>query len=294
VSFFSSGIAVRGLLRLPDSEVTTALPTIVQGPGWLGLADSPWNAQAQETLTSAGYAVLTFDYRGFGDSDGERGWIHPDRQLEDIFNAVTFVETRDDLDSARLGYFGHGGTGGGNAIIAAALDERIRAVVAMEAVADAVSWLRGMRSEWEWNDFEDRIAANRRTRVLEGIGERVDPREEIMIASPDRRAETNRQGVDARVGAEFHLGSVEALMRYRPIDFVGRIAPRPLLLTTVDRGVVVPSRHAIALYEAAGEPKRLIIQKGTRSYTQYRDNYDLLMGEFISWFDTHLGHRSVG
>ena len=44
-------------------------------------------------------------------------------------------------------------------------------------------------------------------------------------------------------------------MRYRPIDFVHRIAPRALLMTCVEDDVVTPEDHAVALYERAGPPR---------------------------------------
>ena len=87
VSFFSDGITLRGLLRLPDA-VDGPIPGLVQGPGWLGLADAKSYVPWHEGLTAAGYALLVFDYRGFGRSDGEPGWVRPDWQLEDLLKAL--------------------------------------------------------------------------------------------------------------------------------------------------------------------------------------------------------------
>lgn len=42
----------------------------------------PWHA----AFVDVGYAVLIFDYRGFGGSDGERGWILRERMVEDMCN----------------------------------------------------------------------------------------------------------------------------------------------------------------------------------------------------------------
>jgi dipeptidyl aminopeptidase/acylaminoacyl peptidase len=136
VEFFSDGIKLRGFLRLPDVLPEEPLPGLVHGPGWLGMAEAQSYVSWHEGLTAAGYAVLAFDYRGFGRSDGERGWVKPDWQLDDWLNAVTYLETRPEVNRYRLGSFGIGGTGGGNAIYSAAVDSRIRAVVAQSVVAD--------------------------------------------------------------------------------------------------------------------------------------------------------------
>src|ERR1051326_6351450 len=93
VSFYSEGSKLRGILRLPD-EPAPGRPGIVQGPGWLGLMDSKLYERYHISFTKAGYAVLVFDYRGFGNSEGEKGLILPQLQAEDIRNAITRSEER--------------------------------------------------------------------------------------------------------------------------------------------------------------------------------------------------------
>lgn len=286
IEFFSDGVRLRGLLRWPNMPTAEAAPVLVQGPGWLGQADSKRYALWHEGFTRAGYAVLVFDYRGFGESDGEPGWIDPESQLRDIANAVTYVETRPDLDAGRIGGFGMGGTGGGNAIIAAARDARIRCVVTQAVVADGEDWLRRMRREHEWVDYLRRLDADRQHWVLEGSGARVDPRRELMVATPER-AEAKGH-LDSGLEPEFFLRSAERLMTYRPIDVVHRISPRALLITSVGRDAVTPEDHALALYEKAGSPKKLIHQSNTTHYQSQVDNYDVLLEHFVAWCDRYL------
>jgi dipeptidyl aminopeptidase/acylaminoacyl peptidase len=288
VEFFSEGTRVAGLLRLPD-DASTPVPAVVQGPGWLGLAEAkayvPWHT----ALVEAGYGVLVFDYRGHGGSDGERGWILPDRMVEDMINAVTYLETRPEIARDRIGAFGIGATGAGNAIVAAAADPRIRAVAVQSVIADGALWLRRMRSEPEWIEYQRRVADDARTWVRTGVSELVDPRAEIMVAAPERAKYTGKQDVDAKIEPRFHLQSAAAMMRYRPIDVVDRIAPRALLLISVADDAVTPDEHATALFERAGSPKRLLRQHGTTHYESYTQNYEVLAREIVGWYDRHLG-----
>ena len=251
VEFFSDGTRVVGFLRQPENAAPP-YATIVQGPGWLGLADAnayrPWH----EAFVAAGYAVLAFDYRGYGHSDGEPGWVLPSRMVEDIINAVTYLHTRDDVDHGRIGAYGMGGIGGGNAIIAAASDPRIRCVATQSVVADGGEWLRRMRREYEWNDYRERVAEDAKRWVETGESKLVDPRAEIMVATPERKAYQNKRGVDG-AAALFHLQSAAALMHYRPIDVVHRLAPRGLLLTCVEDDSVTPEDHATS---STSEPAR--------------------------------------
>ena len=283
VEFFSEGVRVRGILRSPDGAVGPG-PAIVQGPGGLGLKDAKLYLPYHEALTDAGYRVLIFDYRGFGDSEGDKGILLPQLQLEDLMNAVTYLTTRDDVDSDNIGAFGSGGTGGGNAVLLAAADRRVRVVVSQVPVADGEDWLHRMRREYEWQEFLDRIAADRKQRVLSGVGELVHPREDIMIATPERRASTVKADVDGRIPTSVPLRCAEAIMKYRPIDVVDQVAPTPLMIIGVEDDAVTPTDHAIALYERAHEPKKLVIQRHTTHYAAYAQYGREVIPEVVAWF----------
>lgn len=291
--FYSEGCKLAGWLKLPDHPEAGPgagpVPVLVDGPGWLGLGHpSPTNEPFHQGFVAAGYAVFTFNYRGFGESEGERGWVKPDQQVVDLLNAITYVETRPEVDARRIGLFGLGGTGGGNAIHAAALDARVRCVGVQTVVADGADWMRRMRREHEWVAFLDRVEANRRRRVLDNHDELVDPREELMVATPERKADAARRPTDVLVGGQFHLASAESLLRYRPVDVVHRIAPRALLLTCIENDVVTPEHHAWTLYERAGAPKKLVRQVGVKHYAAYRENYEPLMAQFLDWYGRYL------
>ncbi len=289
VELFSEGVRVSGILRRPDRDDPS--PAIVQGPGWLGLKDSQLYVPYHQALTAAGYAVLIFDYRGFGDSDGDGGSLSPRLQLEDLKNAVTYLHTRDDIIADRIGVFGSGGTGGGNAVMLAGLDPRVCCTVSQVPVADGEDWLRRMRRGYEWSEFLERLDADRRERVLTGKGEWVHPREDIMVPTPERRATQVKKDVDDRVPSSVPLAAAEEIIAYKPIEVAPRV--RNLLVIAVDGDDVTPTDHAVALYEAAGEPKKLILQHQTSHYAAYEQYGPVVIPEIVSWFDAHLGSRAV-
>jgi dipeptidyl aminopeptidase/acylaminoacyl peptidase len=292
IEFHSEGETLRGVLHRPARTPAAPSPTVIEAPAWLSVscasAPDSLSEPFHEGLVEAGFAVISFDYRGFGASGGESGWIDPEKQIEDVLAAVTFVENRPDLDASRIGLFGIGALGAGNAIYAAANDPRIRCVVVQSAIADARDWLRGMRRRYEWHEFLDRVAENRRARALGGEGVLVDPREEIMLSTPERAASGRRQATDERVGGAYHLASVDKLLRYRPIDVIARIGPRAILFAAVDDDVVTPAEHTFALFNAARPPKRLIVQRDVGHYESYRRNYPRLMEEMSAWYRRYL------
>lgn len=52
---------------------------------------------------------------------------------------------------------------------------------------------------------------------------------------------------------------------YRPLDAVAQIAPIPLMLMHSKEDEIIPFEHALALYEAANEPKKLQVVTGTHN-----------------------------
>jgi ABC-2 type transport system ATP-binding protein len=129
----------------PDPRATSAKPspTILMGPGWgqagdtntssIGLFGSLGIGQLQK----AGYNVLTWDPRGFGQSTGTVEIDSADAEGRDVQAMLDWVATQSgvQLDAAndpRVGMAG-GSYGGGIQLIAAATDCRVDAIVPMIA-----------------------------------------------------------------------------------------------------------------------------------------------------------------
>jgi dipeptidyl aminopeptidase/acylaminoacyl peptidase len=294
VRFYSRGACLVATLKLPDgASPEEPVPAVVQGPGWLGLRDAKLYHPYHEGLVAAGIAVLVFDYRGFGDSEGDATYLDPATQVEDWRNAVTYLETRPEIDARRIGAFGSGGTGGGNAVMVAGLDERIRATVSQVPIADGRDWLRRMRREHEWLEFLERLRADRARRATTGQSELVAPRDGIMVPTPERRTTTVKSDVDGRVPEQVQLASAEAIFAYRPIDVVDRIGPRALMLICVENDATTPEDHAYALYERARPPKRLVVQTGTTHYAAYAQYRDVVNPLIVEWFGRYLVNGEV-
>jgi pimeloyl-ACP methyl ester carboxylesterase len=125
--FVSQGARCAGTLYLPD-EGTTPPPVIVMAHGFGAIRAAGLPAFAHR-FVEAGYAVHLFDYRGFGDSDGEpRQWVSPRRHLQDWRAALAHVRSLPQVDARRIALWGTSYSGG-HVIRTAADDGGVCAVI---------------------------------------------------------------------------------------------------------------------------------------------------------------------
>ncbi len=138
VEFDSEGVVVRGRLFTPDGGGPT--PGIVMAPGFSVTSGFPVFADYAKAIADIGVAVLLFDYRGFGRSDGEpRQEINPWDQVRDYRAAVGFLRSLEQVDEGLVGVWGVS-TSTAIAGVVAAIDHKIAAVVLqVPSVGDELS-----------------------------------------------------------------------------------------------------------------------------------------------------------
>jgi uncharacterized protein len=290
VTFFSGGVELPGLWRTPE-HLEGRLRAVVQGPGWFGAKEAALYEPYHEALTAAGIGVLVIDHGGFAPSDPPER-ISLSRQVGELRDALTYLTTRDDVEPMALGVLGNGATGGGNAVLVAAADDRVRAVVTQFPIADGARWLRGMRSDAQWAAFLEELAADRVERVGGGRGRLVDPLNEITVPSPERRRSGVKADIADRVPRRAALALADEVLTYRPLSAASDVHA-PMLVIAVEGDVVTPESHAIDIYEAARCTKALLMQHGTTHYASYTTNGDLVREHIVHWFDEHLGPRPL-
>lgn len=133
----ADGVALKANLIAPTTPGPH--PAIVFISSW-ALNDAEYLAQAG-ALAGAGYVVLSYTSRGFWGSGGTIDTAGP-ADIADVSSAITWLTGHTATDPARIGVGGVS-YGAGIALIAAARDARIKAVVAMSAWTDLIDSLYG-------------------------------------------------------------------------------------------------------------------------------------------------------
>lgn len=135
VQFKSEGIQLAGNIFYPKNyEEGKQYPAIVVSGSWTTVKEQMAGLYAKK-LAESGFITLAFDFRNFGESEGEpRFYESPSLKKVDIQNAVSYLQSLSAVNKDEIGAFGVC-AGAMYTLMAASEDERIKSVVT------TASWL---------------------------------------------------------------------------------------------------------------------------------------------------------
>jgi len=312
VSFFGSdGTRLAGVLCWPEDRAGTAGAAVVLCQGLSGVKHLVLPGVAQD-FARRGITSHRFDYAGYGESEGARGWIDPRARVDDALCAFTWLAAQPGI-GARIGVYGHS-YGGPVAIAMAAREARVEAVVAVSSPGDGRSMLRSVRTSWDWVAFQRAVESERSNLVATGIPTVVDlqtifPFSPTFLAQYEKLTSdqagtsamaaptTARRGTDAgglpdqSLGtSHFYLASVDAMLDFHPEDAARRLGPRPLLLVHGANDDVAAVEDVESVYANAPGPKRWeLIADAGHNDLDAGPGLDRAVGLAGDWFVEHLG-----
>ena len=283
VEFSSEGVTIAGWLYLPDGAGPH--PAVVMSSGYGGVRGGLHGYGFPQAFAAAGLATLLFDNPNLGASGGEpRQELDPLKQQRAYRDGLTFMAARDDVDADRLGIWGTSYSGG-HVLVVGAQDRRVKAVVSQAMTVSGHANSLRRHSPADYAALAARFAEDRLKRFR---GEPPTMVQAFAETSQSYQKAMARPAVDQEGWRnEITLRSIEMYDEYEPALQIDRISPRPLLMIVPTGDVLTPAEDALAAYNRALEPKRLVVLPGDH-YSVYEQHFALTSGEAIAWFTAHL------
>ncbi len=281
-TIMSEGSRLTADLYAPAEPAAEKLPTLILSHGWGGTA-ALLRPEAL-AFAKAGFLVITFDYRGWGASEGRviltgpapadrstgpfqaevieiREVVDPLEQTTDLLNVLAWARGEPQCDSARIGLWGSSYSGG-HVVYAAARDPHVRALVSQVPALDS-RWVIAAPSERELTEME-------MTRRARG---------EIGYPEPGARVIGNLRGAPIRG----HLAD------YAPVDDVERASQCAMLFVLAEKEELFDNKdHGLKAHERAQGPKKLVIVPGITHYGIYLEARAQAQQLALEWFRQHL------
>lgn len=274
VEFDSAGSRCAAWLYRPEGEGQR--PLVVLAHGFGGTREARLWAFA-ERFRDAGIAALVFDYRHFGDSEGEpRQLVSIGRQLDDWRAAIGFARGLDGIDPERIALWGTSFSGG-HVVRIAAEDPRIAAVVSQAPYTTGPAALAaaGPREML-------RLTAGGTLDLLAALSG-AEPQRIPLVARPGHGAAMSQPGAyegyralfddPAQFRNEVCARALLALPAYNPALRAGRVGC-PLLVCVLGGDAVTPAGPARKMAERA--PRGVLID-----YGDSWDHFDIYRGELF-------------
>lgn len=272
-TFVSSGTTCAAWLYRPDGDNP---PVVVMAHGFAAARFMRLDAYA-ERFAGAGYAVLVFDYRGWGDSDGRpRHVLDVKMQHDDWRAAVRYARALSGVDTTRVVLWGTS-FAGGHVLHLAAEDHALAAVIAqvphVSGPAAVLSVPGRILPQLTLAGLRDAIGAalGRAPFCVPAAGK---PGEVAMMTSPDAWPLAQRLAANDvdRFLDENRVAARIALKM--PFYSPGRRADKitaPTLVQVALKDVVTPFKVAV---KAAGRiPKAEVLTYDCSHFEPYLDPY---------------------
>jgi hypothetical protein len=290
IIFKSQGLHCRGWLYVPNAlKKGQKAPAIIMAHGLSAVKEQVLPEIAKQ-FASAGFVTLVFDYRFFGDSEGEpRSQIFPLEMVEDYRNAITWVSDQPEVDPRRVGIWGTSFSGG-LVLYAGTFDRRVKAIVAQ------VPYVFNPDSQpapEKWDSLGQFLLRDRVERYMTGVVKY------IKIVAPEGEpcflpGKSAYEGMMAlkEIGPNWcnqvTLESLEKIREFAPTSFIHLLTPTALLLIPAENDELIPLDAVKATYEKAREPKAKSILPISH-FDIYREPWlTKAAGLAIDWFKTYL------
>ncbi|WP_310295306.1 alpha/beta hydrolase [Rhizobium sp. BE258] len=287
------GVTLAGWLFLPNG-IQGRLPAISMAHGYAGIKEQGLEPFAK-AFADAGFVVLLHDHRGFGASGGDlRHDVDPWRQIADWRRAISFLESRPEVDPDRIGIWGTS-YAGGHVLVLGATDRRVKAVVSQ--VPTISGYEQGLR----------RIPPDGIPKLEELFSE--DERGQLAGFPPRRQAIVSD---DPSIAASYRttdaisfytqpvprgawennvtVRSTRSARMYEPGTWVGRVSPTPLLMVVAMNDTITVTDLALTAYERALQPKRLMTIPGGH-FDPYLGQFPAASTAAVAWFKEHLNSK---
>ncbi|MFF8567363.1 alpha/beta hydrolase [Streptomyces albidoflavus] len=230
-------------------------PCLVMAHGFGGTRDSGLLAYG-EPFAEAGFDAFIFDYRGFGSSDGmPRLDVSVRRQRQDYRSALAAARRLPGVDPARIGLWGTSYSGG-HAVVVAAQDRQVSAVVALTPAMDGLATLARLVRHAGIGPLS-RLAGHGLRDAVRGLSGRP-PHLVPIVGAPGSPAMMSSPGADGIVATTGPTWRNEVRARAalkvgfnRPVTAAARLSC-PLLIQLGTRDRVAPPSAARRTARLAG------------------------------------------
>lgn len=270
-AFFSEGAKLQASFYYPDNfDASQPHPVLIVNSGYQGFNEFYPKMFAQH-YTDRGYVCFGFDYRGMADSEGDKGTVLLEQQIEDVRNAVSFVQAQPNVDAQRIALLGWG-MGAANVVVAAEKGRNVAAVIAMNGFYNGERWLKSIHTYDEWTKIVEEVAADRNQRVTQGESQLAETFRHYPLDPATKDYVQNELEQVYGFGHPTRIQFTESIIDLKVERSAAILNDIPLMITHGIDNTLHPITEAEELFVEAASPKALYKVNGRHNDFMFVDH----------------------
>lgn len=270
-AFYSETARLQASFYYPDDfDAGQPHPVLLVNSGYQGFNEF-YPRMFAKLFTSRGYVCFGFDYRGMADSEGPKGTVLLEQQVQDVRNAVSFVGAQPEVDARQLALIGWG-MGASNVVIAAEQGRNVAAVAALNGFYNGERWLRSVHTYDEWAGILEQVREDRVRRVTTGESRLADTFEHYPLDPATKQYVADELEQVYGYGHPTRVQFTESIIETDADRSAARLNGIPLFIAHGVHNTLHPIDEALALYAAASSPKTLFRIDGRHNDFMYVDH----------------------
>lgn len=294
VKFDVKGVAVSAWLFLPE-VASSPVPCVIMAHGLGGTKNMGLDVYARR-FQEEGLAVLAFDYRYNGASDGNpRQLICIPSQLEDYSAAIDYARNIKEIDPTKIALWGTS-LSGGHTLVAAARDRKDNKIACIAAQCPLLDGTETAEEHVKHMGIKYvlRMTGHGQRDIVRSWL-RLSPHKIPIVGKPGTialMANTDAWNTFSAMAPDNYINEACAriairLDKYRPINQLGQI-DCPVLLQVGDNDMAVPARVVNKAQKLLGQHGEVIHYPIDHFDIYLGDNFEKAVNDQVAFFRKHL------
>ncbi|MBN1114260.1 MAG: alpha/beta hydrolase [Oligoflexia bacterium] len=209
----------------------------------------------------------------------------PQKQAVDIRNAVTYIQSLENVDPENVSLWGSS-FGGANAVYVAVTDSRVKSIAVQLTFASGERMIKGKMNDDEKAKIDGTLQKARTREVVSNKKLSLKP-DQILTDEDSKSFYAKMSEIYPQMQVKIPITTLGHILELKPEEVISGVR-QPVLIIAAENDIVCPASESEILFEKANNPKEFVLLKNARHFDTYTgENFNISAQRAVEWFRKH-------